>query len=289
MKRIWVTGKTSYIGRAFCELLGQDKVNYKVLTLNLREDSWHETKFEANDTIVYVAGIAHIKETQENKALYFAVNRDLTYAVAKRAKEAGVKHFVFLSSMSVYGLSKGVIFDTTPTQPTNAYGQSKLEAENLLHKLASDTFKVSVVRPPMVYGYGCKGNYSLLSKLSRFTPVFPLVSNQRSMIHIDCLTHVLKDLIDHESLGLICPQNQEYVNTSEMVKTIAKVHGRKIWLARGFNIALVLLPSKLKDKVFGDLRYDRSLVYQMKPACDTPFESTIQLTEKVKEVARDGS
>src|SRR5690606_7124221 len=116
--------------------------------------------------VIHVAGIAHVKETKENADLYYKVNRDLAFEVAKKAKNEGVKQFIFLSSMSVYGIETGIIKINTPTNPKTNYGRSKLEAEELISSIESDSFKVAILRPPMIYGKGCKGNYIRLANLA---------------------------------------------------------------------------------------------------------------------------
>src|SRR5699024_4946803 len=118
-------------------------------------------------------GLRIKRKQKKNASLYYVVNRDLTDAVAKKAKNEGVKHFIFLSTMSVYGLNEGIINEHTPLKPKTHYGKSKLQAEERIKLLATDTFKVAIIRPPMIYGKGCKGNYQRLRKLALMTPVFP--------------------------------------------------------------------------------------------------------------------
>lgn len=171
--------------------------------------------------------------------------------------------------MSVYGLEQGVIDEHTPLNPTSNYGKSKLQAEELIGKIASTTFKIATLRPPMIYGKGCKGNYQRLRKLALKTPVFPDVDNKRSMIYIDNLSEFLKILIDDSIGGLFCPQNKEYVRTSEMVKEIANVHEHKIKTTAFLNPLLRLFNVSVVNKVFGDLVYDKKLAdytydYQIK-------------------------
>src|SRR5699024_9778086 len=124
--------------------------------------------------------------------------------------------------------------DTVPT-PSNFYGDSKLQAEEGIRPLESEDFKVVIVRPPMIYGKGSKGNYPRLSKLAQKTPIFPDFDNQRSMLHIDNLCEFIKLAIDNKERGLFFPQNEEYVQTSKMVKNIAEVYGKKVWITTLFN------------------------------------------------------
>ncbi len=279
MKRVLITGKNSYIGTAFDNWLRKEQSKYKVEIIDTKESSWKEKDFSGFDVVFHVAGIAHIKETKENQNLYFKVNRDLAYEIAKKAKTEGVKQFVFLSSMSVYGIEKGVIDKHTPLNPNSAYGKSKMEAEELINQLADDSFAIAIIRPPMVYGNGCKGNYPKLANLALKTPIFPNVDNKRSMVYIDNLSEFIKQLIDNCSVGLFFPQNKEYVNTSEMVRLIAEAHGKNIRLTKLFNPLLCLLKVKMVNKVFGDLVYIKNLSDYKSNYNICEFRSSIILTE----------
>ncbi|NDL68715.1 NAD-dependent epimerase/dehydratase family protein [Anaerotalea alkaliphila] len=259
MKRVLITGKNSYIGTSLENWLLSEPDKYKVDTVDMKDGSWKEKDFSSYDVIFHVAGIAHIKETADNQDIYYKVNRDLAYETAKKAKQDGVEQFIFLSSMSVYGIENGVIDTSTPLKPSSAYGKSKIEAEDLINGLQDDSFTVATLRPPMVYGKGCRGNYPRLVGLAHKTPIFPKVDNKRSMIYIDNLSEFVKKLIDNRSGGLFFPQNAEYVSTSEMVRLIAEAHGRRVRMTKLFNPLLRLLNVSTVNKVFGDLVYDMSM------------------------------
>ncbi|MDO9592468.1 MAG: NAD-dependent epimerase/dehydratase family protein [Erysipelotrichaceae bacterium] len=259
MKRVLITGKNSYIGTSLENWLMREPDKYKVDTVDMKDGSWVEKDFSEYDVVFHVAGIAHIKETSDNQNLYYKVNRDLAYETAQKTKQDGVGQFIFLSSMSVYGIENGVIDKNTPLKPNSAYGKAKIEAEELINKLQDDTFTVATLRPPMVYGNGCRGNYPRLAGLALKTPIFPKVDNKRSMIYIDNLSEFVKQLIDNRSKGLFFPQNVEYVNTSEMVRLIAEAHGKRIVMTKLFNPLLRLLNVSTMNKVFGDLVYDMSM------------------------------
>lgn len=277
MKRILITGQNSYIGSSLEKWLMKEPKNYQVDTINMRDESWKEKDFSTYDVVFHVAGIAHVKETKANRDLYYKVNRDLAYETAQKAKSDGVKQFIFLSSMSVYGLETGTINENTPTKPNSAYGKSKLEAEKLINSLVDELFIVTILRPPMVYGKDCKGNYPRLANLALKTPIFPKVNNKRSMIYIDNLSNFIKQIIDNCSEGLFFPQNAEYVNTSDMVGLIAKAHGKKIKMTKVFNPLLKIIRLSIVKKVFGDLVYE----YRMFNVANlVSMEDSIELTEK---------
>ena len=280
MKRVLITGKNSYIGTSLENWLMREPDKYKVDTVDMKDRSWKEKDFSSYDVVFHVAGIAHIKETSDNQNLYYKVNRDLAYETAQKAKQDGVEQFIFLSSMSVYGIEQGVIDKNTPLTPNSAYGKSKIEAEKLINKLKDDSFTVATLRPPMVYGKGCRGNYPRLVGLAFKTPIFPKVDNKRSMIYIDNLSEFVKRLIDNRSGGLFFPQNADYVNTSEMVRIIAEVHGKRVVMTKLFNPLLRLLNVSTVNKVFGDLVYDISMSDYVSEYRICGFRESIKTTEE---------
>ena len=259
-KKILVAGAGSYIGQSFIEYMRQFS-NYEIDDIKTTDSLWNKADFSKYDVVYDVAGIAHIKETAENKHLYYEVNRDLAVELAKKAKAEGVKQFIYLSSMSVYGLTVGIINGDTHVNPINAYGKSKLEAEQLLWQLNDENFTIGLVRPPMVYGEGCKGNYQTLKKFALKVGFFPEYDNERSMIYIDNLSAAIRGIIHNNEPGLFFPQDLEYVRTFDMVKTITENSGKKLYRTKLINIPIRLLTKRITliGKVFGTLIYDKHL------------------------------
>jgi nucleoside-diphosphate-sugar epimerase len=283
MKKILITGKNSYIGTSLEKWLGTYPDRYSIDSVSLRNDSWMEKNFSEYDVVFHVAGIAHIKETKENAFLYYEVNRDLAYKVAQKSKVESVKQFIFLSSMSVYGIETGVIDNDSPLTPKSNYGKSKLEAEKLIANLEDDDFKVAILRPPMIYGKCCKGNYNRLSNLAVKIPIFPDINNKRSMIFIDNLSVFVKSIIDYGDRGIFFPQNNDYVETTKMVELIAKAHGKKLFKTRLFNPLIDLMRNNQTfNKVFGNLVYDKELSKYNNCQLNkfVSFEKSIRLTEE---------
>lgn len=285
MKKVLITGKDSYIGISLEQWLMREPDNYKVDTVDMKDESWKEKDFSEYDTVFHVAGIAHVSSDPKMEALYYKVNRDLTIETAKKAKAEGVKQFIFMSSIIVYGDSSSnkriINRDTIPT-PSNFYGNSKLQAEEGIKQLESEEFRIVVLRPPMIYGKDSKGNYPVLAKFAKKIPMFPNIDNERSMLHIDNLCEFIKVMIDYEESGLYFPQNKDYVKTSEMVRMIADAHGKKIKLTKLFNPILKLaFGVGIVKKVFGNLVYEQSMSnydkanYQVRS-----FKESIELTEK---------
>ncbi|HAQ4672639.1 NAD-dependent epimerase/dehydratase family protein [Enterococcus lactis] len=275
MKKILITGVNSYIGTSFKQWMTQFQDEYQIDTLSVRGDAWREHDFSGYDTVFHVAGIAHAdvsKVSEETKQLYYAVNRDLAIETAKKYKQdlSGKNgQFIYMSSIIIYGEEtninkKRVITPDTKPNPSNFYGDSKLQAEIGLQPLDDDTFHVAILRPPMIYGPGSKGNYQQLVKLANKLPVFPDVKNERSMLHIDKLSEFVKERIDAQDSGVFFPQNDQYVRTSHMVRDIAQANGKKIYLFSYMNWAIRLLgyvPGKigrLTNKAFGNLVYEKS-------------------------------
>lgn len=266
------------------------------------DPKWKEKDFSKYDVVFHVAGIAHAdvgNVDESTKEKYYAVNTDLTVEVCKKAKAEGVKEFIFMSSMIVYGESapygKSKIIDenTVPT-PANFYGDSKLQADVAVRDLATDDFKVIVLRPPMIYGKGSKGNYPILAKLAKKLPVFPKVDNERSMLHIDNLCEFLCQIIlvkeFKENVIVLIPQNDEWTNTSKMVEEISRVSGNNIKLIGGPMKLAVLLGGKvpgkignLVNKAFGNSCYEKSISrYDGVDYHTVDLKQSIERTEKDK-------
>lgn len=284
-KKILITGKNSYIGANFVKWLQQWIDQYEVFELSVRGEGWKTFDFSAFDVVLHVAGIAHISTDPKLKDMYYLTNRDLTIEIAKKAKTSGVKQFIFLSSIIVYGNSKGnnlQITKGTSPNPANFYGDSKLQAEDGIRKLTCDLFKVVIIRPPMVYGRESKGNYAKLSKVARNIPVFPDIKNQRSMIYIDNLCEFIKLMIDNHEQGLFFPQNSEYTRTSEIINIIAAQYGKRVRLIKGVNglIKMIFGKSELYNKVFGNLTYDKSMSYYSQNYQIKNLHESIMETEK---------
>lgn len=290
LKRILITGAGSYVGTAVEEWLGKNPERYSVDTLDMLDDEWRKVDFSTYNVVYHVAGIAHAdvgNVSEEQKKLYYSVNTDLAVEVAEKAKAEGVKQLIFMSSMIVYsGCTEKVITSDTEPKPLNFYGDSKWQADQKIRQLADDKFKVVVLRPPMIYGKGSKGNYPQLAKLAGTLPVFPEVKNKRSMLHIDNLCEFVKLMIDNEESGVFFPQNGEYTNTSDMVQMIAAVKNHRIIMIPGMSMAVKVMakiPGKigsLAEKAFGDSAYDMQMSeYKENYRVRTLLDS-IQLTEE---------
>lgn len=276
-KKVLITGAGSYIGESFIAYAKEKYPALEVEELDMLDGSWREKNFADYDTVYHVAGIAHAdvgNVDDETKEKYYAINTDLAVEVCKKAKMDGVKEFIFMSSMIVYGDSapygkKKVIDANTVPNPANFYGDSKLQADVAVRALADDHFKVIVLRPPMIYGKGSKGNYPILAKLAKKLPIFPDVNNERSMLYIENLCEFLCQIMlvkkIKENAIVLIPQNGEWTRTSDMVKMIAEVSRKKIKLLKILKPAVWIggkVPGKiggLVNKAFGNSCYEINL------------------------------
>ena len=290
MKKILITGANSYIGTSFEKYMSQWPEEYQVDTIDMIDGSWREKSFAEYDVVYHVAGIAHSdsgKISAEKEKLYRSVNTDLTIETAKKAKADGVRQFIFMSSAIVYGNSgkigrKKVITKDTPTNPANCYGDSKVQAELGILPLQDDAFKVCVLRPPMIYGKGSKGNFPQLEKFAKKMKFFPYVKNERSMLYIGNLVEFVRLMIENEEQGIFWPQNAEYSNTSELVKMIGTANGKKVHLIKGFGWLLKVFSSftGLVNKAFGNLSYDQSMSEYKTNYRQFSLEESIKETER---------
>ena len=291
MKHILITGIHSYLGKSFKKYISQFP-EYTTLSISMRDGSWREYDLDGIDVIYHVAGLAHSdagRISPEKAEQYYKINTDLTLELAGKAKKEGVKQFIFMSSAIVYGDSnpigkKRVIHQDTVCSPANVYGDSKLQAELGLRKLEDKDFKVVILRPPMIYGRGCKGNYPLLAFFAQELPVFPDIPNERSMLYVENLMEFVRLMIKNEERGTFFPQNAEYSSTSKMVQMIARAHGKNILLTRAFNWGVKFLGvlTPLVDKAFGNLSYDMAMSEYKEDYRLYSLAESIERTEAVK-------
>lgn len=274
MKKVLITGANSYIGVSFEKYVADHySSELSIDTVDMIDGSWREKDFSSYDIVYHVAGIAHAdvgKVSDEIKTKYYAINTDLAIETAKKAKAEGVKQFVFMSSAIIYGDSapygkSKIITRKTKPKPTNFYGDSKLQADLGIQALADVYFLTCILRPPMIYGKGSKGNYFTLAKMAKKLPVFPDCDNQRSMLYIENLCEFLCQVMIRGEGGVFFPQNAEYTRTSDMVRIISEVAGHKMMVSKRWNwmvIIATLIPGKLRglaNKAFGNLTYDQNI------------------------------
>lgn len=288
MKKILITGAGSYVGESVRKyMLATAPGEFEIDAVDTMNDAWRKADFARYDVVYHVAGIAHVNADPKMEPLYYKVNRDLTIEVAKEAKDAGVRQFIFMSSQIVFhesqSLKTEVLTRETKVNPNGFYGDSKLQAEIGLHKLESDTFKVCVLRPCMIYGPNAKGNFPRLAKLATKVPVFPCWHNKRSMLYIDNLAEFVKQAVLRELSGIFYPQNRELADTVEIIRFFAKEAGHKIWITRLLNPFVWLGSFVLQpiNKMFATYYYDPSM-----SKMDFDYQ-LVSFEDSLKKVAED--
>lgn len=265
MKKVLITGANSFVGMNVENWLNRVQGEFEVETVDTMNEAWKKADYTKYDVVFHVAGIAHVDPKPEMAPLYYKVNRDLAIEIAKWAKKHGVKQFIYMSSKIVYRVSKSlkgdVVTRNTIPQPNDFYGDSKLQAEKGLNELSCETFKVCIIRPPMIYGKHNKGNLPRLAWLATKTPIFPAWHNKRSMLYVDNLAEFLRQIMLRELDGTFFPQNNEYVDTVEVVRYFAKKYNKKIWITSLLNPLVWFGSFFLKPlcKMFANSYYDQDM------------------------------
>lgn len=262
MKKILITGAGSYVGESVRKYILSTSSDCQIDAVDTMGDNWKKADYSQYDVVYHVAGIAHVNADPKMEALYYKVNRDLTIDVARTAKAAGVKQFIFMSSQIVFhesqSLKTEVLTASTKENPNGFYGDSKLQAELGIKPLEDENFKVCILRPCMIYGPNAKGNFPRLAKLACKTPIFPCWHNKRSMLYIDNLAEFVKQAILRELSGTYYPQNRELADTVEIIRFFAKAAGHKVWITRLLNPFVWLGSFVLQpiNKMFATYYYD---------------------------------
>lgn len=264
--KIAIIGKDSYIGNAIDKYLS-DNYSHKVDQLDVQHNPVDTFDFSGYEAIIHVAAIVHRTDIQDY-SVYRKVNVELPVMVAQKAKSQGVKHMIFLSSMSVFGKHKSItqwqIDGSEELNPYTLYGKSKLEAERELTKIQDNNFIVSMIRPPSVYGRGCKGNlfskyYALANKLIFVPNASPQV--KQGVLHIDNLCLCVGELIDTPINGILHPQDSELLSTGELLSAIRMIQGKKKNCSKFLGkMASVFRFVPLYKKLYGAVTYTEELV-----------------------------
>ena len=262
--KILVIGKNSYIGNHIDKWLTRH--GHHVAQLDVLTDEWKTFDYSPYDAVVHVAGIVHRPDCKDWE-LYKRVNTDMPIVIATMAKEHGVKQYVFFSTMGVYGVGKelrpNVVDENSPLGSESMYGRSKLMAEEGLWKLGDADFNIVCVRPPSVYGKGCRGGYIAgFTTIVRRLPVIPKAYTdvKQSFIYIDNLSELIRLVIEKRLHGVICPQDDKSVSANELLQVIADGTGKKLVESRFLGVFVRLfhfLP--IIKKAYGGIEYSKNL------------------------------
>lgn len=282
MIELLLTGASGFIGS---NVRAQMPDSIRVTPLSVRNDDWRNADFSRFDAVLHAAGIAHVLDGSMMGEAYHEVNCVRTLEIAEKAKKAGVGLFVFLSSIIVFGAPTpaGVHAPITPQtapNPENAYGKSKLDAENGLRAMEADSFRVAILRLPMVYGRGCKGNYTRLASLARKCPLFPAFDNRRSMLYIENLTSLIAKIVFDCPSGTYHPRDGVSRSTGEIARAICAAHGKKCVQTRLLAPAVRLMgKGGIVRRAFGDQEYASDMPDYPANYRAFDFESAIRKTE----------
>ena len=294
MSKLLITGGTGFIGKAICENLKSYNYLVNITSRNnhLKKQNgliFHNigeidqnTKWidvlDGVNCVIHCAAKTHLlKDLKKNSLFAFRkVNVEGTINLAKQAAACGVKRLIFLSSIKVNGektVESSMFKHNDISKPEDAYGISKWEAERGLWEISKQTgLEVVIIRAPLVYGRGVKGNLKRLIKLIKSgTPLpFSLVKNKRSLIGIDNLVDIITRCIDHSNAAgktfLVC--DGEDLSTPDLLHFIASAMGRS---ARMFPLPISLLKlfgfvlrrQSDVDRLIGSLQIDNSFTKEI--------------------------
>lgn len=258
MKTIAVTGTSGFVGK---RLVDYDKYKYGIRSLSLREKKPADLDLHNIDAIIHLAGKAHDMRKTDDR-IYFDVNYELTRELADTAKKNGVRQFIYISSTKVYGDDIHEVLDeASPCHPTDAYGASKLKAEQYLQSVQTESFKVAIIRPPLVYGPGVKGNMIRLLQLAAKNIPLPLAktNNARSMVFVDNLVELINKIIDREAAGIFIAGDKEPLSTTDLISQMRKSMGNKkklINIPVGLRKLIRHVKPSLYTRLFGSFEVD---------------------------------
>ncbi|WP_044418064.1 NAD-dependent epimerase/dehydratase family protein [Halarcobacter anaerophilus] len=259
MNKLLITGSNGYLGSSF---LNQYKSKYLFKRFSLLNQKIEDIKFDNINAILHCAALVHQK-VEHSYEKYYEINVIYPVKLAKIAKQNGVKQFIFISTIAVYGEKKEKLDENTTCNSVTPYGKSKLEAEKQLLELNDDNFLVSIIRPPMIYGNNAPGNIDSLVKLVKKIPIIPLanIENKRSFISIHNLCYIINEVILQKKSGIFLASDDEPLSTSKLIDLIAKNLDKKIYLIKipFFESLLKILKPSFHKRLYGSLEIDNTI------------------------------
>ena len=261
-KMVLLTGASGFVGSYFVKKYSS---KYKIKTFSFRKDSLEVLDCNDVEVVFHLSSLVH-QMGGASKEEYEKVNVTQTLKLAKKAKESGVKHFIFMSTVKVYGEeSDGVYTEHSICNPEDEYGKSKLKAEQELLGLSEEGlgFRVSIVRTPIVYGYGVKANIKSLVNLVSKVAVLPFgsIPNKRSMVYIGNLCHLVDEVIKQNKSGVFLACDDKPLSTTRLCELIAKNLDKKVYLIKipFFENLLKLFKPSFHKRLYGSLEVDNSI------------------------------
>ena len=266
LKKVLIIGASGFVGKYLVTHL----TGYNISTISLRNIEPENINFDGVDFVIYLAGIAHQSKKVPDQE-YFRVNCDLAVRTAKKAKVKSVKLFVYFSSTKVYGEENnaGTAFvESSDTCPLDAYGKSKLCAETSLRLLSGKKFQTVILRTPLMYGPGVKGNLYTIKKIIEKGIPLPIkgVNNKRSMLFLGNLTGFLEALLKLKKFNQVYLIADKYpVTTEELAVNISKALNLRLHtfhIPKFFSILIKILRPEIYRRVFGDFVIDCTASYK---------------------------
>ncbi len=259
MQNILLTGSNGFVGSYFNDNYYE---KYNISTFSFKDNDFYTLHVEDVDTIIHLSALVH-QMGGASKEEYEKVNVTQTIDLAKKAKESGVKHFVFISTVKVYGEETNIAYtESSDCNPKDEYGRSKLRAEQELLKLEDENFKVSIIRTPIVYGYGVKANIKNLINLVSKVSVLPFnkIENKRSMVYVGNLCHLIDEIIVQKAAGVFLASDDKPLSTTRLVELIANNLDKKVYLVKipFFESLLKLVKPSFHKRLYESLEVDNS-------------------------------
>ena len=260
MKKLLITGSNGFVGSYF---INKYKNKYDIKTFSFLKDDINNLDCKNIDIVFHLSALVH-QMGGASAEEYQKINVTQTLQLANKAKESGVKHFVFMSTVKVYGEETSNKYsENTYCNPEDDYGKSKLKAEKLLLGLESDNFKISIIRTPIIYGYGVKANIKNLVNLVKKVSILPFgnIQNKRSMVYIGNLCHLVDVLVTQKQNGIFLASDDEPLSTSKLIELIAINLDKKIYLIKipFFESLLKLVKPSFHKRLYGSLEVDNTI------------------------------
>jgi len=260
MKNLLITGSSGFVGNYF---IRKYKKKYNIKTFSFRKDDINILNFNNANVIFHLSALVH-QMGGASKEEYEKVNVTQTLQLAKKAKENGVKQFIFMSTVKVYGEETNNVYtENTICKPQDEYGKSKLKAEKLLLELEDEDFRVSIIRTPIVYGHGVKANIQALINFVNKVSLLPFgkIKNKRSMVYIGNLCHLVDEVIQQKQSGVFLASDNSAFSTSKLIELIAKNLDKKVYLLKIplFETLLKLLKPSFHKRLYCSLEVDNSI------------------------------
>ena len=253
--KVLITGKNGYIARKLATYLNNfDNIEASLLSVRNQILDKHLV-FQGIDVFIHLSALVHKNEKKYRLQDYHDSNVNLTRQLVNRCVEGRVKHFIFFSSMAVYG-SKRIITKDSSVYPNTKYGQSKLEAENYLLSLKNN-IKISIIRPPVVFGEKAPGNPQLLKSLAKFLCFTPNINNKKSIIFIQSLVQHVYEVIQLKHSQITHPQMNMYFSTSKLIQLLRASLNKKTYKTSLLNLIIYpLFIFTIFRKAFGNQIYE---------------------------------